>query len=64
METRWFWSRPFCGARGDGIWWFRLFGWGIWAADVRSHPPLFSERYGYKRVLFVSKHWRIALVRP
>lgn len=27
-----------------GLAWFRIFGWGLFAKDTRSHPLLFSQR--------------------
>lgn len=29
--------------------WFRVKGWGVRYVDHRRIPPLFSERYRYKR---------------
>ena len=33
--------------------WFRVFGWGLCVGLSKSYPPLFSERYGYIKVLRV-----------
>jgi hypothetical protein len=33
-----------CGYRTHGLWWFRLFGWGVCWKRVAEHPLLFSER--------------------
>ena len=45
-------------ARHDGGFWIRVFGRGISVADKIKNPPLFSERYGYVRVLRFGK-WGI-----
>jgi hypothetical protein len=47
----------------SGICWFRIFGYGLMWKDVRSHPILFSERYGYRKG-FQVKHWRINVFAP
>ena len=31
-----------------GLAWFRVFGWGLFVKDTRSHPLLFSQRNGLK----------------
>jgi len=40
----------------DGGFWIRIFGYGIGVSDKTKHPPLFSERYGYRRVLRFGKY--------
>lgn len=47
----------------DGRFWFRLFGWGFNIADKIKNPPLFSERYGHRKVLRIGK-WGIGILRP
>jgi len=37
----------------DGVFWFRVAGRGLCFTDKRKHPPLFSERLGYRRVIRV-----------
>jgi hypothetical protein len=37
--------------RWTGGWWFRILGYGLSVYDRRMNPPLFSERYGYRKVL-------------
>jgi len=37
--------------RYDGGFWFRLFGRGLSIVDKVKHPPLFSERHGYRTVV-------------
>jgi hypothetical protein len=44
-----------CWHRYDGGFWFRVFGRGFAAVDKRRHPPLFSERHGYKKVLRIGR---------
>jgi len=39
------------GYKYKGGFWFRLFGVGLNFRNVKLHPPLFSERCGYTRVL-------------
>jgi len=46
---------------GDGICWIRFLGRGVAIKDKIKHPPLFSERYGYKKVLRVGK-WGVELL--
>ncbi len=47
----------------NGGFWFRLFGWGLSIANKVKNPPLFSERYGYKKVLRIG-NWGIKLLYP
>jgi len=42
----------------DGIFWIRLFGKGISVVDKKKYPPLFSERFGYRKVVRIGK-WGI-----
>lgn len=32
--------------RCPGLWWFRLFGYGVRGKRIAAHPLLFSERVG------------------
>jgi hypothetical protein len=41
----------FCSHVWTGGMWFRVLGYGLRVADRRVNPPLFSERYGYRKVL-------------
>ncbi len=52
-----------CSARGDGIWWVRLYGFGVSIKDESKWPPLFSERYGYV-TYFRAFGWGIKLFGP
>jgi hypothetical protein len=45
------------------LYYFRLFGYGLTFKDVRYHPPLFSERYGYTKRLKLGS-WRVGVLRP
>ena len=42
----------------DGMFWVRIFGRRFTLIDKNKHPPLFSERYGYRKVFRVGK-WGI-----
>ena len=39
----------------DGGVWIRILGKGISIINKQKHPPLFSERNGYRRVLRIGK---------
>jgi len=43
---------------GIGHFWFRVFGYGLSFMNRDIHPPLFSERNGYSKVLRIGK-WSI-----
>jgi len=34
--------------RTKGLWWFRIFGYGISWKSLKYHNMLFSERYGLR----------------
>ena len=42
----------------DGGFWIRILGYGISVTNKDKHSPLFSERYGYRRVFRIGK-WGI-----
>jgi len=46
----------------DGGMWVRIFGRGASVVDKHKHPPLFSERNGYRKVLRIGK-WRVEYLR-
>lgn len=48
--------------RYEGGWWFRIFGIGLYAKDIRRHPLLFSERNGYRRYIRLGA-WVIGILR-
>ena len=43
--------------------WFRIAGWGLHIKPARGHVKLFSERYGYRRVLY-ALGLRIEVLEP
>jgi hypothetical protein len=43
--------------------WFRLFGYGPHVKARAGHVPLFSERYGYRKALYIGP-LRIEWLRP
>jgi len=53
----------FTHATYPGGFWFRLFGRGLSVSDKIKNPPLFSERYGYRKILRFGK-WGIEYLRP
>lgn len=48
-------SQVFAWYCGERMFWVRFLGIGIAIIDKTKHPPLFSERYGYEKVLRVGK---------
>jgi hypothetical protein len=36
-----------------GVFWFRVFGWGLHIKDTAIHPLVFSERVGTRRKLMI-----------
>ena len=38
-----------------GMWWFRIFGYGLHCKDVKIYPLLFSEREGHKKYLKIGR---------
>jgi hypothetical protein len=53
--TAWSFTKYLCGYYTDGMWWIRLFGYGITWKDGRTHYLNFSERMGKKG--FRMRHW-------
>jgi hypothetical protein len=47
----------------DGGFWFRIFGYGLTILDSHKYYPLFSERMGYRRYLYIGK-WKIRHLTP
>ena len=41
-----------CRIHEAGLW-FRVFGYGLSIRDRRKYRPLFSERYGYRRIWYI-----------
>ena len=60
MSLGWSWLH---WHRSPGLFWVRVFGWGIHASSYALHRPLFSERNGYLRVLRIGG-WRVRLLEP
>lgn len=60
MKIPWKW---FCGHKEKSLWWFRIKGWGIHGKDLRKHPSLFSERYGYTKKLVIG-NWIFGFLTP
>lgn len=52
-----------CVAGSQGIWWVRV-PLGVAALKAPWNPPLFSERYGYKRRVPLGFGWRLLFFRP
>ena len=50
-----------CGYRCKGLWWFRVYGYGIHYKNTRYHRPLFSERNGLRKKLKLGRYWFGAL---
>jgi hypothetical protein len=42
--------------RTKGLWWFRIFGYGIHYKNVDYHAELFSERNRIRKKLRLGKH--------
>lgn len=50
-----------CGFRW-GLW-FRVFGYGLHIKLKRGHVPLFSERYGFRKALYLGP-FRVEVLKP
>lgn len=48
--------RIFSCYRTDGLLWFRIFGKGLVIKNSVKHPPIFSERMGYRKGLKLGKY--------
>jgi len=55
------WKNLFIG-HTRGLFYFRVFGYGLWFASYSSMPAPFSERNGYVKVLRF-KNWRMKVLR-
>ena len=51
------------GYKEKGLWWFRIFGYGIKAKNTRTHMLLFSERHGYSCGMCIG-HWYFGFLKP
>jgi hypothetical protein len=47
----------------DGLFWFRIFGYGITGKDVRKHRLYYSERHGYQKFLKIG-NWYFKWLTP
>lgn len=56
-------ARPLTWCRDGDVFWFRVFGRGLWFGRSALHPPLFSERYGHRKVWRVFG-WKIMVLTP
>lgn len=56
-------NRPYCSAKADGIFWFRVFGFGLVIKDTRKHRPYFSERNGLVYWMKLG-NWRVRWLTP
>lgn len=48
---QWSFTKYLYGHSSKGMWWFRLFGYGIHAKDTSIHDLSFSERCGHRKRL-------------
>ena len=48
----------------NGVYYFRVVGYGLYLPRYSLWPPLFSEREGYEKVWRLSKDWRVKLLVP
>ncbi len=46
-----------------GLWWIRVNDYGIHYKNIKLHPPLFSERYGYRKKLKLGR-FRFGVLKP
>jgi len=53
----------FVGCSIQGLWWFRIFGYGIHCRRIADYRLLFSERLGYTRGLTI-RGWYIKFIKP
>lgn len=49
--------------KGEGVIWFRVFGYGLHVKDTRKRFLLFSERNGYKKRLQIG-NYSIRILKP
>jgi len=47
--------RIYCSYKGDGMFWFRIFGRGLSIRDTNKHPLTFSERNRYTWYLKIKR---------
>lgn len=56
-------SKWFNAHFSKGLWWFRIFGYGVHWKSLKTHPLLFSERYGYTKKLLIG-NWCFGILKP
>lgn len=52
-----------CGYKKKGLFWFRIFGYGLQGKDTHTHALLFSERYGYRKGFYIGR-WIFHFLTP
>jgi len=55
--------RPFFYHYERGLFFFRLFGYGIHVKDISRFRQYFSERNGYKRRLMIG-NYAVSILKP
>lgn len=55
--------RIFCGYKTDGMFWFRVFGYGLHGKNIAKHELTFSERNGYQK-RFTIGSWSFKFLKP
>lgn len=53
-------NKVLCWHKEKGLFWYRLFGYGLFFKNILVHERMFSERYGKLSYLKIRK-W---LIRP
>lgn len=56
-------KRPWSSYSIKGMWWFRIYGYGICWRNTQKHGLLFSERNGFKKVLNI-RNWVFEWLKP
>lgn len=57
-------NRMFYLYKTDGLWWFRIFGYGISWQDTRKRPLLFAKRNKYNKGGLNLGRWHFAILTP
>ena len=52
----------FCHSRGNGYYWFRIFGYGCLFKDLNKYNLLFSERNGFRKYIRIG-NWCISFLK-
>jgi hypothetical protein len=53
----------FCCCKANGLFWFRVFGYGLHFKNIKKRFLLFSERNGYRKRLQIG-NWSIRTLVP